>query len=171
MQLSGQKVGSHLLMAINNKNNRYTTPPQTHIAFIVACPKGIGHCNKSGTGKNQGRQQKIPHDDRCYNCKGSHSNSNELSSPVIYVSPPWNNSVINPTQLFSVGQQSSSSSQNTPHDNSCFNIKDSNSNSNEFSSLVIPVTPPLNDLVVNPPHMSLVCPQSFISSHNTMHEL
>ena len=81
------------------QNNRHTTPPQTHIAFIMPRPKGIGRYHKSGTGNNQGRQQKTPHDNRCFNWKDSHSKSNDLSSPVISVSPPLNNSVINPPQL------------------------------------------------------------------------
>ena len=42
---------------MNKQNNRHTTPPQTHIAFIVPRPKGIGSRHKSGTGKNQGRQR------------------------------------------------------------------------------------------------------------------
>ena len=134
-------------------------------------PKGIGSRHKSGTGKNQGRQRTTPRDNRCFNCKDSHSKSNELSSPVIPVPPPLNNSVINPPQLSSVRQQSSRSSQNTPRDNRCFNSKESNSKSNEFSSLVIPVPPPLNDSVINPPQLSSVCQQSSISSHNTTHEL
>ena len=131
------------------KNSRHTTPPQTHISFIIPRPKGIGCFHKNGTGNNKGRQLTTPHDFRCSNLKDSHSKSNKLSSPVISVSPPLNNSVINPPKLSSVGQQSSRSSHNTPRDNRRFNKKDSNSKSNEFSSPVIPVTPPLNDLVIN----------------------
>ena len=44
------------------------------------------------------------------------SKSNELSSPVIPMLPPWNDPFINPTQLSSVFQQSSSSSPNTTHE-------------------------------------------------------
>ena len=36
---------------------------------------------------------------------------------------------------------------------------------------MIPVPPPLNDSVINPTEMSLVCQKSSISSQNTMHEL
>ena len=158
-------------MAINKKNNRHTTPPQTHIAFIVPRFKVIGSRHKSGTGNNQGRQQTTPCDNRCSNCKDSHSKINKFSSLVISVSPPLNNSVINPYQLSSVFQQSSISSHNTPRDNRCFNIKDSTSKSNELSSPVITVPHPLNDSLINPPHLSLVCQQSSSSSHNTTHEL
>ena len=91
--------------------------------------------------------------------------------PLIYVSPPLNNAVINPSQLSSVCQQSSSFSHFTPHDNRCFNSKGSNSKSNNFPSPVLPVPPPLNDSVINPPQLSSVCQQSSNSSHNTTHEL
>ena len=84
--------------------------------------------------------------------------------------PTLNNSVINPPQLFSVGQQSSRSSQNNPCDNRCFNRKDRNSKSNEFSSPVIPVPPPLNDSVINPHQLSLVHQHSFSSSQNKTSE-
>ena len=29
------KIGSHLLMAIDKQNNRHTTPPKTHVVFIM----------------------------------------------------------------------------------------------------------------------------------------
>ena len=133
------------------KNYRHTTPLQTNIAFIVPRPKGIGRWPKTGTGNNQSRQKTTSNDNWCSNRKDIHSNSNDLSSPVIYVSPPLNNSVINPLQLSSVRQQLSSSSQNTPHDNRCFNIKDSDSNNNELPSPVIYVSPTLNNSVINTP--------------------
>ena len=98
------KVGSYLLMSMNKQNNRHTKPPQTHIAFIVPRPKGIGSRHKSETGKNQGRQRTTPRDNRFFNSKDSNSNSNEMSSPVIYVPPPLNDSVINPPQLSLVCQ-------------------------------------------------------------------
>ena len=41
---------------------------------------------------------------------------NELSSPVIPVPYPLNDSVINPPQIYSVGKQSSSYSHNTTYD-------------------------------------------------------
>ena len=94
-----------------------------------------------------------------------------MSSPVIYLSLSLNNSVINPPQLSLICQQSSRSSHNTPRDNWCFNSKDSNSKSNDLSSLVIPVPPPFNYSVINPPQLSLVGQKSSSSSHNTMHEL
>ena len=153
------------------KNSRHTKPPQTHISFIVPRPKGIGSRHKIKTGNNQVRKQITPHDNLCYNRKESHSNINELSSTLISVSTPLNNLVINPPQLSSVGQQSSRSSHNTPCDNLCFNSKYSNSNINELSSMVIPVRNPLNDSVINPPHMSSIGQKYSISSHNTTHEL
>ena len=158
-------------MAINKQNNSHTTPPKNHISFIMPRPKGIGSCHKSGTGNNQGSQQTTHHDNRWSNFKYSQSKSNELSSPVISFSPPSNNSVINPPQLSLVGQQSSRYSQSTPCDNRCFNIKESTSKSNEFSSLVIPVPTSLNDSVINPPQISSVFQQSSISSQNTTPEL
>ena len=117
------KSGSHLLMAIDKQKNSHTTPPQTHISFIVPRFKGIGSCHKSGTWNNQGRQRTTPHDNRCFNCKDCHSKSNEFSLPVIYVSPPLKNSFINTSQMSSVGQQASSSLHNTTCDNRCFNSK------------------------------------------------
>ena len=133
--------------------------------------KGVVSHQKSGTGKNKDRQRTTPRNNRCFICNDCHLKSNELSLPVISVSPPLNNPVINPYHLSLVRQQSSSSSYNTPCDNLCFNIKDSNSNSNELPSPVIPVLPPLNDSVINPTQLSLVCQHSSSSSHNTMHEL
>ena len=134
-------------------------------------PKGIGSCQKSGTGINQGRQRTTPRYNRCFNFKDSHSNTNKFSSPVISVPTSLNNSVINPTQLSSVFQQSPKSSHNTPRDNQCLNSNHSNSNRNELSSPVIPMLPPWNDSVINPTQLSLVRQQSSSSSHNTTHEL
>ena len=57
--------------------------------------------------------------------------------------------------------------QTTTRDYQCFNFKDSNSKSNDFSSPVIPVLPTLNDSVINTPQPSLVCQQSSSSSQNT----
>ena len=78
--------------------------------------KGIGGGHKSGTGNNQGRRQTTPCDNRVFNRNDCHSKSNNLSLPVISVSIPLNNSVINPPQLSSVCQQSSRSSHNTTHE-------------------------------------------------------
>ena len=133
-------------------------------------PKGIGSRQNIGTGNNQGRQRTTPCDNRWFNCKYSRSKSNNLSSPVIYMPPPLNNSVINPPHLYSVFHQPSRSSQNTPRDRWWFNINDSNSNSNDLTSLVITVPPTLNDSVINPPQMSSVCQQWSISSNNTTPE-
>ena len=134
-------------------------------------PKGIGSCHKTGTGKNQGRQRTNTCDNRCFNCNDCHSKRNKLSLLVIYVPPPLNNSFINPHQLSSVRQHSSSSSHNTPLDNRCFNSKDSDSKINDFPSPVIPVPPTLNDSVINPTQLSSVRQQPSRSPHNTTHEL
>ena len=128
--------------------------------------KGLGRCHKSETGNYQGRQRTTPRDNRGFNCNDCHSKSNELSLPVISVSLPLNNSVINPPQLSLVCQHSSRSSHNTPSDNQCLNRNHSNSNSNDFSSPVIPMLPPCNDSVINPTHLSSVRQQSS-SSHIT----
>ena len=132
---------------------------------------GLGRCHKSGTGKNQGRRRTTPHDNRGFNRNACHSNSNNFSLPVISISLPLNNSVINPPQLSSVFQQSSRSSHNTPRDNQCLNTNHSNSKSNELSSPVIPMLPPWNDSVINTTQPSSVRQQSSSSSHNTTHEL
>ena len=73
-----------------------------------------------------------------------------MSLPVVYVSLPLNNSVIDPPQLSSVCQ---------------------NSKNNELSSPVIHKLPPWNDPFINPTQLSLVCQQSSRSSPNTRHEL
>ena len=138
---------------------------------MVPRPKVIGSFHKSGTGNNQGRQRTTPHDNRCSNSKDSQSKSKNLLSPVIHVSPPLNNLVINPPQLSSVLQPSFNSTQNTPGDKRCFNSKDSNWKSYNSSSPVIPMPPPLDDSVINPPQLSSVCQQSSISSHNPTHDL
>ena len=86
----------------------HTTPPHTHIVFIMPLPKG-----------NDSRHT---HDNRWFSYKDSHSKSNELSSPVITVTPPLNYSFINPSQLSSVCQKSSSSSQNTTPESQAYLI-------------------------------------------------
>ena len=86
-------------MDINKQNNMHTTPPHTHVAFIMPPPKDIGSLHNR--------------DNRCFNCKDSHSKRNNLSSPVIPVPPSLNYSVNNPPHLSLVCQHSSSSSQNT----------------------------------------------------------
>ena len=57
-----------------------------------------------------------PRDNKCLDSNHINSNSNELLSPVIPKLPPWNDPFINPTQLSSVCQKSSSSSPNTTHE-------------------------------------------------------
>ena len=100
MQLLRQKCVSHLLMAIDKKNNRHTISPQTHIVFIMPrSKKGLGRCHKNGTGNNQGRRQTTPRDNWCFNCNACHSKSNELSLLVISISLTLNSSVINPPQV------------------------------------------------------------------------
>ena len=94
-----------------------------------------------------------------------------MSLPVISVSLPLNNSVINPPQLSSFFQQSFRSSHNTHSDNNSLNSNHSNSKSNELSSPVIPILTPWNDPFINPTQMSLVRQQPSSSSPNTMHEL
>ena len=86
-------------MAINKKNNRHTTPPQTHIALIMPLSKGIGLFHRSGTWNNQGRQRTTPCDKQYSNRKEIHSKSNDFLSLVLSISPPLNNPVINPLQL------------------------------------------------------------------------
>ena len=54
-----------------------------------------------------------------------------MSLPVISVSLPLNNLVINPPQLSSVFHQSSRSSHNSPHENKCLDINHIRSNSND----------------------------------------
>ena len=170
MQFSRQKVGSHFLIATDKQNNRHTISPKNHIVFIMPRPKGIVSRHKIGTCNNKGRQRTTPCDNRCFNRNYCHSKINGMSLPVISVSPPLNNPVINPSQLSSVRQQSSSSSHNTPCDNWCFNRKYSNSKINYFPSLVIPVPPPLNDSGIHPNQRSLVCQKSPSSLHNTTHD-
>ena len=133
--------------------------------------KGIGSRNKSGPGNNQVRKLTTPCDNPCFNRNSSHSNRNELSLPVISGPISLNNSIINPSQMSSVRQHPSSSSNFTSRDNWCFDSKESNSKINELPSLVIPVPPPLNDSFINPPQMYYVSQQSYSSSHNTTHVL
>ena len=94
-----QKSWLSPFLDLNKQNNLHTTPPKTHIAFIMPCPKDIvSHHTR---------------DNRCFNCKDSHSKNNQLSSLVITVTHTLNDSVINPPQLSQFCQQSYSSSQNT----------------------------------------------------------
>ena len=57
--------------------------------------------------------------------------------------------------------------QGNDHDNRCSNFKDSHVKSNEFSSPGISVFPPLNNSVMDPPHVSSVGQQSSSSSKNS----
>ena len=54
-----------------------------------------------------------------------------MSLPVISVSLPLNNLVINPPQLSSVCKRSSRSPHNSPHDNECLDSNHINSKSND----------------------------------------
>ena len=134
-------------------------------------PKGVGSIHKIVSRNNQGRQQTTTRYNRCFNLNYIHSKRNEFSSLVIPVPSQLNNSVVNPPQLSSVRQQSSSSPHNTPRYNRCFNSKESHSKINYFSSPVIHVLPPFHDSVINPHQMSLVCQGSSRSSQNTTPEL
>ena len=129
--------------------------------------KGLGRCHKSGTGNNQGMQRTTPCDNRGFNRKDCHSKSIEISLPVIYVSLPLNNSVINPPQLSSVCHQSSRSSHNSHHAKEFLDSNHINSKSNAFLSPVIPTLPPWNDTFINPTQPSSVHQQSSSSSPNT----
>ena len=55
-------------------------------------------------------------------------------------------------------------------DNRCLHCKDIKLKRNKLSSLVIPVPPPVNDYVINPPQLFSVHQQSSRSSYNTMLE-
>ena len=93
--------------------------------------KGLGRCHKSGIGNNQGRRRTTPRDNRGFNRNDCHSKSIKMSLPVISVSLPLNNSVVNPPHLSSVCQQSSRSSHNSPHDKECLDRNHINSKSND----------------------------------------
>ena len=148
------------MMAIDKQNIRHTISPQTHIFFIMPrSKKGLGRYHKSGTGNNQGRRRTTPCDNRGFNLNNCHSKSNDMSLLVISVSLSLNNSVINPPQLYSVCQQSSMSSPNSPRDNKCLNRNHIKSKSNE-SSPVIPMLPPWNYPFINSTQLSSVCQQS-----------
>ena len=160
------------MMAIDKQNIRHTISTQTHIVFIMPrSKKGLGRYHKSGTGNNQGMRRTTPCDNRGFNCNDCRSKSIEMSLPMISVSLPLNNLVINSPQLSLVCQQSSRSSPNSPRDNKYLNRNHINSKSNELSSPVIPMLPPWNDPFINPTQLSSVCQQSSSSSPNTMHEL
>ena len=134
------------MMAIEKQNIRHTISPKTHTLFIIPrSKKGLGRCHKSGTGNNQGRRRTIPRDNRGFNQNDCHSKSTEMSLLVLSVYLPLDNLVINPPQLYSVRQQSSRSSPNSPRDNKCLNSNHINSKNNELSSPVIPMLPPWND--------------------------
>ena len=111
--------------------------------------KGLGRCHKSGTGNNQGRRRTTPRDNRGFNRNDCHSKSIKMSLPVISVSLPLNNSVINQPQMSSVCQHSKS---------------------NKLLSPVIPKLPPWNYPFINPTQLSSVCKQSSRSSYNSHHD-
>ena len=120
------------MMAIDKQNIRHTISLQNHIVFVMPrSKKGFGRCHKSGTRENQGRRRTTSCDNRGFNRNDCHSKSIKMSLPVISVSFPLNNSVINRPQLSSVCQQSSRSSHNSPRDNKCLDSNHINSKSNE----------------------------------------
>ena len=59
---------------------------------------------------------------KCLDRNHINSKNYELSSPLIPTLLPWNDPLINPTQLSSVCQQSSSSSPNTTHELQAYSI-------------------------------------------------
>ena len=93
--------------------------------------KGLGRCHKSGTGNNQGSRRTTPRDNQGFNSNDCHSKSIDIPLPVISVSLPLNNSVINPTELSSVCPQSSRSSHSSPHENECLDRNHIKSKSND----------------------------------------
>ena len=128
-----------------------TISPPTHILLIMPrSKKGLGRWHKSGTWNNQGRQRTTPRDNRGFNLNDCHSKSIKMSLPVISVSLPLNNSVIDPPQMLSVFQHSKS---------------------NELSSPVIPKLPPWNYPFINPTQLSSVRQNSSSFSPCTTHEL
>ena len=120
------------MIAIDKQNIRHTISPQNHILFVMSrSKKGIGRYHKSGTENNQDRRRTTPRNNRGFNRNDCHSKSIKMSLPVISVSLPLNNLVINPPQLYSVCQQSSRSSHNSPRDNKCLDNNHINSKSND----------------------------------------
>ena len=120
------------MMAIEKQNIRHTISPKTHILSVKPrSKKCLGRCHKSVTENNQGRRRRTPRDNQGCNRNDCHSKSIEMSLPVIYVSLPLNNLVINPPQLSSVCQHSSRSSHNSPHDDKCLDRNHINSKSND----------------------------------------
>ena len=93
--------------------------------------KGLGRCHKSGTGNNKGRPRRTTRNNHGFIRKDYHSKSIEMSLPVISVSLPLNNSVINPPLLSSVCHQSSRSSHSSPHENECLDRNHIKSKSND----------------------------------------
>ena len=93
--------------------------------------KGLGRCHTSGTGNNQGRWRTTSCDNRDFNRNDCHSKSINMSLPVISVSIPLNNSVINPPQMSSVCHQSYRYSHSSPHENECLDSNHIKSKRNE----------------------------------------
>ena len=93
--------------------------------------KGLGRCQKSGTGNNQGRPRTTVRVYLGFIRKDYHSKIIERSLPVISVSLPLNNGVINPPQLSSVCHQSSKSSHSSPHENEFLDSNNIKSKSND----------------------------------------
>ena len=97
--------------------------------------KGLGRCHKSGTGNNKGRPRMTPRNNQGFIRKDYHSKSIDMSLPVISVSIPLNNAVINPPQLSLVCHQSSRSSHSSLHENKCLDSNHIKSNSNDHCLL------------------------------------
>ena len=93
--------------------------------------KGLGRCHKSGTGNNKGRSRTTPRDNQGSIRKYYHSKIIEMSLPVISVSLPLHNAVINPPQLSSVCHLSSRSSHRSSHENECLDSNRNKSKSND----------------------------------------
>ena len=106
---------------------------------------------------------KLKHDCICHAKKVALTFCWPSSTKNMHTTPPHTRNAFIMTCPKSVG---------SPHtrDNQWFNFKDSNSKSNELSSLVIPIPHPLNNSVINPPQMSSVRQQSSSSSQNTTPE-
>ena len=82
----------------------------------------LGGATKVEPGTIRVGGERPPCDNQGFNRTDFHSKSNDFSLPVISVSLPLNNLVVNPPQLSSVCQQSYRSSPNIPRDNKCLNI-------------------------------------------------
>ena len=108
----------HLVLTLWWPLTNKITGTQYHHKLILysSCqvPRRVLGGATSGTGNNQGRQRTTPCNNRGFNRNGCHSKSTDMSLPVISVSLPLNNSVINPPQMSSVCQHSKSNELSSP---------------------------------------------------------